>query len=176
LAADVEVIIVGGGVVGLASAAALARSGRSALLLERHERIASETSSRNSEVIHAGLYYPPGSQKALLCTEGRELLYARCRRARVPHRKTGKLVVATCDEEVAILETIRARGEANGVPGLRIADAPELREREPAVRGVAALVSPETGIVDAMALCESYACSRSEPTSWRSSVPAPGTA
>ena len=154
---DFGVVVVGGGIVGLASAAALARAGSSVILLERHQRIATETTSRNSEVVHAGLYYPPGSLKARLCTGGREALYARCERLRVPHRKLGKLVVATREDEVATLESIRARGEANGVPGLRIADAAEVAGWEPAVRAVAALVSPETGIVDAGALCRSYA-------------------
>jgi L-2-hydroxyglutarate oxidase LhgO len=156
-AQDADVGIVGGGVVGLACAAALARAGRSVLLLERRERFAQETSSRNSEVIHAGLYYPEGSLKAELCRAGREALYARCARLGIPHRALGKLVVASDEGEVAALERLRALGEANGAPGLALLDARALAAREPAVRGVAALWSPATGIVDSAELCRSYA-------------------
>lgn len=154
---ETDVLVVGGGVVGLASAAALARAGRSVILLERRERIAQETTSRNSEVVHAGLYYPEGSLKAQLCVAGREALYARCERLGIPHRRLGKLVVATDAAESVRLEEILARGTANGAPGLRLLDAAELRRREPAVRGVAALDSPATGIVDAHAFALSYA-------------------
>lgn len=157
MARDADVVVVGGGVVGLACAAALARAGREVLLLERRAGLAQETSSRNSEVIHAGLYYPVGSLKAELCRAGREALYARCARLGIPHRALGKLVVACEPGEVAALERLRALGEANGAPGLAMLTADELRAREPAVRGVAALWSPATGIVDSAALCASYA-------------------
>lgn len=152
-----DVVVVGAGAVGLACAAALARQGRSVLVLERHERVGSETTSRNSEVIHAGLYYPPGSLKARLCVAGREALYARCQALGIPHRRLGKLIVATRSEEVETLESIRRRGCENGVAGLEIVDARAVAALEPAVRAVAALSSPVTGIVDAMALCLSYA-------------------
>ncbi len=154
---ETDAVVVGGGVIGLASAAALARAGRSVILLERHERIATETTSRNSEVVHAGLYYPEGSLKARLCVAGREALYARCERLGIPHRRLGKLVVASDAAETERLESLRARGTANGAPGLRLLDGRELRRLEPAVCGVAALESPATGIVDANTLALSYA-------------------
>jgi L-2-hydroxyglutarate oxidase LhgO len=152
-----DVIVIGAGVVGLACAAELARSGRSVLVLERAGGIARETSSRNSQVIHAGLYYPPGSLKARLCIEGAERLYARCAREGIPHRALGKLVVATDPHEVAVIEALRAQGEANGAAGLALVDAAEVARREPHVRALAALWSPRTGILDAHGLGDSYA-------------------
>lgn len=154
--ADVEVLVVGAGVVGLACAADAARAGRSVVIVDRHAGPGRETSSRNSGVIHAGLYYPEGSLRAATCVEGRRLLYERCRARDIPHRKTGKLVVAVHDEEVPALERILARGRAAGVEGLEIIDAAELHRREPLLAGVAALWSPESGIVDAHALMDSY--------------------
>lgn len=154
---DVDVAVVGAGIVGLAAAAALARRGRSVLVLERREAIARETTSRNSEVVHAGLYYPPGSLKAVLCRAGREALYERCERLGIPHRRVGKLVVATSDAEVAILEGLLRRGAENGAPDLELIDGRAVAAAEPAVRAVAALRSPGTGIVDAHALATSYA-------------------
>ena len=151
-----EVAVVGGGVVGLACAAALARRGRRSVVLERHDRPGLETSTHNSEVIHAGLYYPTGSAKARCCVEGRERLYARCREYRIPHQRTGKLVVATRPDELSTLEEIRERGEANGAGGLEILDAAEVRRREPRVDALAALWSPNSGIVDAHSLLSSY--------------------
>jgi L-2-hydroxyglutarate oxidase LhgO len=149
--------VVGGGVVGLAAAAALARGGREVVLLERREALAREITARNSEVIHSGIYYPPGSQKARYCVEGRERLYARCERLGIPHRRLGKWIVA-CDEgERAQLEALCERGSRNGAPGLRMLEPAALRAGEPDVRAVAALESPATGIVDAHALCLSLA-------------------
>lgn len=156
MARDTDVVVVGAGVVGLAAAAALARAGRSVVVLERHGAIAQETTTRNSEVIHAGIYYPQGSQKALLCVQGRELLYERCEKQGIPHRRIGKLIVATSDAEVEMLEGILARARGNGVDSLRFVDADWMRAREPHVKAVAALESPDTGIVDAHALCLSY--------------------
>ena len=158
---DVDVAIIGAGCVGLACAAELARSGHEVVVIERHEGPGRETTSRNSGVVHAGLYYEPGSLKALTCVEGRELLYARCRRDGIDHRKTGKLVVATDDAEVVVLEAIFARGRANGAGELALIDAAELRRREPRVRAVAALWSPESGIVDVHGLTASYAAETS---------------
>jgi L-2-hydroxyglutarate oxidase LhgO len=153
---EADVVVVGAGVVGLAAAAALARSHRGVVVLERHDRIACEISSRNSEVIHAGIYYPKGSLKARTCVEGRERLYRHCENRGVPHRQLGKIIVATCEEEVGILEELRERGLANGAPGLEMLSADEVRRREPALRAAAGLLSPRTGVVDAHALCLSY--------------------
>ena len=150
---DADVVVVGAGVVGLACAAALARAGHRVVVIERHARVASETSSRNSEVIHAGLYYPTGSLKAKYCVAGREMLYARCQARGIPHRRTGKLVVATTLDEVAALEKLRELGAANGVPDLVMIDAAEVTRREPAIVARAALESPASGIVDSAALC-----------------------
>ena len=155
--AEVDVVVVGAGVVGLAAAAALARCGREVVVIERHGRIAQETSSHNSQVIHAGLYYPAGSLKAEFCVEGRERLVARCRKEGIPHRICGKLVVATRSEEIGRLEALRRTGAANGASGLALVDAAAAREREPHVHAVAALWSPGTGVVDAHGLCVSFA-------------------
>jgi L-2-hydroxyglutarate oxidase LhgO len=152
-----DAVVVGAGAVGLACGAALARRGRRVLVLERHDGLARETTSRNSQVIHASLYYPEGSLKATLCTRGRELLYARCAREGIPHRALGKIVVATEPAQVPELESLARRGTANGAPELGLIDAAEIARREPCVRGLAALLSPRTGIVDAHALCLSYA-------------------
>jgi L-2-hydroxyglutarate oxidase LhgO len=153
---EVDVLVVGAGIVGLATAAALARSGRRVLVLERREAIARETTSRSSEVVHAGLYYPEGSLKARLCVEGRERLYARCVERGVPHRALGKLVVAADAAERPALEALARRAERNGAPGLRLLEGAEVARVEPCVRAAAALSSPRTGIVDAGALALSY--------------------
>lgn len=144
-----DAVVVGAGVVGLAAAAALARGGRSVLVVERHQGVARETSSRNSQVIHAGIYYPPGSLKAELCTRGRELLYPWLAEHGVEGRKLGKLVVARDEDERPGLETLLERGRANGVPGLRLLEAGEVKRREPHLACAGALYSPETGVVDA---------------------------
>lgn len=154
---DADVAVVGGGVVGLAAAAALARSGKSVILLERHEGYGRETTSRNSEVVHAGIYYPAGSLKAELCVAGRIALYERCERLGIPYRRIGKWIVACDESEIPRLEDLKAKGDANGVTGLRFASATELAEAEPHVRAVAGLESPETGIVDSHSLCLSLA-------------------
>ncbi len=154
---DTDAVVVGGGVVGLATAAALARSGRSVALIERHAALARETTARNSEVVHAGIYYPKGSLKAELCVAGKLALYERCERLGIPHARLGKLIVAGAEDEVPILEDLRARAADNGVVDLAWVDREELRRREPHVRGAAALHSPSTGIVDAHALSLSYA-------------------
>ncbi len=156
MSTEADVVVVGAGVVGLATAAALARRGRSVIVVERNTAIAQEASTRNSEVIHAGIYYPAGSLKATLCVAGRELLYTRCTERKIPHRKTGKFIVATEASEIATLEALRERGIANGVTGLEIIGPEEVQRSEPDVRCEAALVSPETGIVDAHALAVSF--------------------
>jgi L-2-hydroxyglutarate oxidase LhgO len=145
----IDVAVIGAGVSGLASARAIAALGYSVCLLERHPRPGLDTSTHNSGVIHAGFYYPTGSLKAKLCVEGRRLLYAFCAANGVPHSNCGKLVVAHEPGEIAGLETLARRGAANGVRGLEIVDRPFVLRREPSVNAVAALWSPETGIVDA---------------------------
>ncbi|MFO7693637.1 MAG: NAD(P)/FAD-dependent oxidoreductase [Vicinamibacterales bacterium] len=153
----IDVVVVGGGVTGLAAAAAIARAGREVCVLERHTRPGMDTSTRNSGVIHAGLHYPPGSLKARLCVEGARELYDFCARHRVPHARCGKLVVALDDGEVAGLEALRAQGEANGAEGLDIVGAAGIRRREPHAAGVAALVSPNTGVVEPESLVHALA-------------------
>lgn len=152
----IDCVVVGAGVVGLAVARALARAGREVLVLERERWIGSHTSSRNSEVIHAGIYYPKDSLKASLCVAGRERLYAYCAEHGVPHRRLGKLIVATSEEEVPRLEGLRQRAAANGVADLEWLDGPAARVLEPALHCVAALLSPSTGIVDSHGLMLAY--------------------
>src|SRR5689334_18020894 len=143
----IDVLVVGAGVTGLAAAFALASRGRSVCAIDRHPRAGMETSTHNSGVIHAGIYYPPGSLKAQMCVDGRRLLYEFCRARGVPHARCGKLVVVSDRAGVAELEALCARGTSNGVEGLRLVDEDFIRGREPAVRAAAALYSPESGIV-----------------------------
>ena len=145
---EVDCLIIGAGVVGLAVANSLAKDGQSVLVIERHDSFGRETSSRNSEVIHGGMYYPPGSLKATLCVEGRRLLYDFCCSHNIPYKKTGKIIVATEREEISSLEKLLQLGSANGVEGLRLVTKEEIKDFEPHVSGVAALYSPETGIID----------------------------
>jgi L-2-hydroxyglutarate oxidase LhgO len=146
---DIDVLVVGGGVVGLSSALAIAEIGRSVALLDPHPHFGAETSTHNSGVVHAGLYYPKDSLKARLCVEGRERLYHYCVRRRVAHARCGKLIVATSDAEVPELDALGARAAANNVADVRRLAAAEIRLREPRVRAVAALLSPSSGIVSA---------------------------
>lgn len=148
----VECAVIGAGVVGLAVARELALAGREVILLERAEAIGTECSSRNSEVIHAGIYYPPGSLKARLCVEGRRLLYRYCAERGIPHARLGKLLVAAAPAEVPALEGYARTAAANGVEQLEWLDPAAAAALEPAVRCVAALHSPATGIVDSHAL------------------------
>ena len=145
---DIDSIVIGAGVVGLAVARALALAGREVFVLEACERPGEGISSRNSGVIHAGLYYPQGSLKARLCVRGRDLLYAFCERRGVTHRRLGKLVVATSEAERAQLQALMPRAANNGVRGLRWLEAAQARQLEPALQCVAAIESPDSGIVD----------------------------
>ena len=142
----------GAGVVGLAIAKALAEAGREVIMLEAADAIGTGISSRNSEVIHAGIYYPVGSLMRRMCIEGRERLYAYCEERGIAHRRCGKLIVATSDEEGAKLEGIAARARANGVGGLVMLTQAEAVALEPELHCRGALLSPETGIVDSHAL------------------------
>ncbi len=148
----VDAVVIGAGVVGLAIGRALARRGVETWVLEREGAVGTGASSRNSEVIHAGLYYPPGSLKARLCVDGRERLYAYCASHGVAHRRCGKLVVATAPEQLSALRQLAACALANGVSDVRMLSAVEARELEPALQCDAALLSPSTGIVDSHGL------------------------
>jgi L-2-hydroxyglutarate oxidase len=154
-----DVVIVGGGIVGLAVALEITkRFPRLRLLLvEKEERVGQHQSSHNSGVIHSGVYYKPGSQKAKLCVEGARTMVDFCRVHDIPHQVCGKVIVATHEDELPRLEELRRRGEANGLTGLRIIGADELREIEPHASGLRALVVPSTGITDYEKVCEKYA-------------------
>lgn len=146
-----DCVVVGAGVVGLAVARALALQGREVLVLERGDAIGQGASSRNSEIIHAGIYYPPGSLKARTCVRGRALLYAYCAAHGVAHRRLGKLIVAVDTGEQPQLERYLESGRANGVDDLVLLDRAEVRRREPQLSCTAALLSPSTGIIDSHA-------------------------
>lgn len=145
---SVETIIIGAGVIGLAIAREAALQGQDVLVIERHPHFGEETSSRNSEVIHAGIYYPAGSLKAKLCVEGRKLLYRYCVDHHVPHKRLGKLIVATNQDEFAVLQSIREKAAANTVNDLQSISAAQAMEMEPALSCIGALLSPSTGIID----------------------------
>ncbi len=155
--ADVDVVVVGAGVTGLAVALELAGRGRSVCVLDRNPRPGMETSTHNSGVIHAGLYHPTGSLKSTLCVEGRERLYSFCQEHGVPHVRCGKLVVGETDADAAALERLAALGRANGVRGLEMVDQAFVRDREPHVHARVALWSPESGVVEAEALVRQLA-------------------
>ena len=152
----VECVVVGAGIVGLAVARALARAGREVVILESEDAIGTHTSSRNSEVIHAGIYYPKGSLKARSCVAGRRQLYAYCAEHGVPYRRCGKLIVATNDLQSQELNSIRKKAHDNGVNDLVRIEAAEAKAMEPALHCVAALHSPSTGIIDSHALMLAY--------------------
>lgn len=152
-----DCVVVGAGVVGLAIARRLAGAGREVVVLEAADRIGTEISSRNSEVIHAGIYYKPGSLKARLCVEGKAALYRFCREHGVGHRRVGKLLVATAPDQVPALDALRRNAEANGVDDLKALSADEARAIEPELRCAAAVLSPSTGIVDSHGLMAALA-------------------
>jgi L-2-hydroxyglutarate oxidase LhgO len=147
----VECVVIGAGVIGLAIARRLAQAGREVIVLEAAEGIGTVTSSRNSEVIHAGIYYKAGSLMARMCVSGKHALYRYCRDHGIPHRNCGKLIVATTPHETEKLEAIRAHAQANGVDDLQALDGEAARALEPALNCDAALLSPSTGIVDSHA-------------------------
>ena len=153
-----DVAIVGGGIVGTATAMAItACAAVSLVVLEAEQKLAAHQTGNNSGVIHSGLYYKPGSLKARNCVEGREELYRFCQRHGIPHERCGKVVVATAERERPALEELERRGHANGLQGLKRLSPDELREREPAVSGIAGLFVPDTGIVDYVKVTETFA-------------------
>ncbi len=152
----IDVAVLGAGVIGLAVARNLALAGREVFVLEGETAIGTHTSSRNSEVVHAGFYYPTGSLKARLCVAGRRALEAYAAENGVGYRRIGKLLVATAEEEVALLESYRERGNANGVEGLSLLDPVEVKALESEVRCIRALWSPATGIVDSHGLMAAF--------------------
>lgn len=149
---SVDVVVIGAGVVGLAVARALALQGREVMVLEAADAIGTGTSSRNSEVIHAGIYYPQGSLKARLCVEGKELLYDYCAQRGIGHSRCGKLIVATHASQIPQLQAIITKAAANGVPDLTLLTREQAQALEPELDCVAAVLSPSTGIVDSHAL------------------------
>ena len=148
----VDCVVIGAGVVGLAVARALALQGREVLVIEAEDAIGTQTSARNSEVIHAGMYYPPGSLKARLCVRGRQLLYDYCAERGIAHRRCGKLIVATQASQLPELGRIQEQARANGVDDLEPWSAQQAQAAEPALRCVGALHSPSTGIIDSHGL------------------------
>ncbi|NWK77831.1 NAD(P)/FAD-dependent oxidoreductase [Aquitalea sp. LB_tupeE] len=150
----VDCVVIGAGVVGLAIARQLAMAGREVLICEAEGQIGQHCSSRNSEVIHAGLYYPVGSLKARLCVQGRAMLYRYCAERRIPHQRIGKLLLANTADDLPRLQDIARRAAANGVDDLQWLDAAEVRALEPQLQVHAALLSPSTGIVDSHALLQ----------------------
>src|SRR4051812_13869656 len=154
---QIDVVVVGAGVIGLAAAAAIARDGHSVCVLEREPRPGMGTSTHNSQVIHAGIYYPAGTLKAKHCVEGAQMLYQFCDDYRVPYRRCGKLIVATDEHEIEALQRLMVRAEANGVADLELVDAAFIRVREPHIRALAAIYSPNTGILEAEALVRTLA-------------------
>lgn len=149
---SVDCVVIGAGVVGLACAVELARAGREVLILESKHVIGAGTSSRNSEVIHAGIYYPVGSLKARLCRQGRDMLYDYCAGRGIPHRRVGKFIVAANAEQCDHLTEIHAQARDNDVMDLSWVSGAELARMEPAISGHTALFSPSTGVVDSHAL------------------------
>lgn len=147
---QLDFVVVGAGVVGLAVAAEITKQGedRSVIVLERHSKFGQDTSSRNSEVIHAGMYYPTGSLKAAMCVEGNPLLYQFCEQYDIPHQRIGKIIVARDESEISGIENLIAQGKINGVHDLQLLDRDQLARLEPNVSAVAGVLSPSTGIID----------------------------
>lgn len=153
---QVDCVVIGAGVVGLACAKWLAEAGREVIVLEAADMIGTETSSRNSEVIHAGIYYPTGSFKAKACVEGKNFLYQYCAERGVPHKRIGKLIVASAESELPRLDALKAQADANGVGDLEFLSPQSAQQLEPEVYCVGALLSPSTGIIDSHSLMLAY--------------------
>jgi len=149
-----DILIIGAGIIGLAIAEELSFKGKNIIIAEKNISFGQETSSRNSEVIHGGMYYPVGTLKAELCINGRRLLYQLCAEKKIPHKKTGKLIIATDKDELLALEAILKQGKINGVEGGRFMTEAEMKKLEPKVSGSAALYSHETGIIDSHRLMD----------------------
>ncbi|GAB5358753.1 hypothetical protein AAMO2058_000485600 [Amorphochlora amoebiformis] len=159
IAREVDVAVIGGGIIGCGTARELLerRPGLRVAVVEKEDDIALHQTSHNSGVIHAGMYYKPGSLKARFCVAGMKKMYKFCREKGIAHRKTGKLIVAVREDERAVLNSIFTKGQQNGVPGLEMLDAKQIKEIEPNAAGVEAIWSPETGIVDFAKVCQAYA-------------------
>lgn len=153
---SIDCAVIGAGVVGLAIARALAMKGQDVIVLESADAIGTGTSSRNSEVIHAGIYYPKNSLKALMCVRGKHLLYEYCQSHGVEHRQIGKLLVATTDDQIPALENLQKSAAANDVTDLEWVDGSTLKDMEPELRAVGAFLSPSTGIIDSHGLMLAY--------------------
>ena len=153
---DTEITIIGAGVIGLAIAERISKDNRNVFLIEKHLTFGEETSSRNSEVIHAGIYYPEGSLKARFCVKGKQMLYEYCRKYDVPFKNCGKLIVATNETEIAALKGIKVKAENNGVNDLIDFGVNEIKEIEPNISALKALYSPSTGIIDTHSLMKQY--------------------
>jgi len=156
----IDITIIGAGVIGLAIGNEVSKN-RDVCIIEKNKTFGEETSSRNSEVIHSGIYYPKGSMKAIMCVEGKEMLYRLCKREGMPHRKIGKLIVATNSIEEKALEKLLKNGQENGVFDLRIISKQEIKQIEPHIEAVSALFSPSTGIIDSHSLM-GYLAKRAE--------------
>ncbi len=152
----VDIVIIGAGVVGLAIAYQLSKMNKEIILLEKHEKFGMEASSRNSEVIHAGIYYPEVSLKARFCIDGNHLLYELCKKYNIPHKKTGKLIVANTKGERENVESLYQQGKENGVSGLELLSEPQIKNLEPNIQANFALLSCETGIIDTHQLMKFY--------------------
>lgn len=151
-----ELVIVGGGVVGLACAMVAAQKGIETILIERHNKYGVETSSRNSEVIHSGIYYPENTLKAKLCVEANKNLYHWCEKYQIPHRRIGKYIIATEDSELPELYRLFEQAKLNGVSGIELVNKSRIKQEEPNIKAIAALWSPNTGIIDSHSLMNCY--------------------
>jgi L-2-hydroxyglutarate oxidase LhgO len=153
---DAEITIIGAGVVGLAIAEKVSQEYKNVFLLEKHLTFGQETSSRNSEVIHAGIYYPKGSLKARLCVKGKTMLYDFCRKYYVPYKNCGKLIVATSEKEISVIKGIKQTALNNGVNDIQLIDRDEIEKLEPNIFALKALFSPSTGIIDSYSLMKQF--------------------